>query len=227
MFLYLTDNSYINIIHLAMVKRDDAKLKMLLQGVDREKRTLEFKDAFSWLDNHSLWLKEKTIKAILGMTNTPTGGNIVIGIKEDDSKQLIIKGMSKEEIESFANFESIKGEVDAFSSCPIDFDIFQGEYNGKLFIVITVPEFEEMPAICKKNGSYSSGKGDHKILYQHDIYVRAKKGHASTIKATEIELREIIRMAADKEKHLLKERGYERVEATDIYAEQIADLEVE
>ena len=44
-----------------------------------ETRSIEYKAPFLWSDNNSRWLKEKVVRAVLGMTNTRTGGQIIIG----------------------------------------------------------------------------------------------------------------------------------------------------
>lgn len=66
------------------------------------------------------------------------------------------------------------------------------------------------------------------ILRKDDIYVRSKKGPYSTIRATELELREIIKMAADKERIELRARGYVKtgeLTTEQFYKQQIKDLE--
>lgn len=202
----------------------DEEISLLLEGADSERRGLEFKEAFSWSDNDAnAWIREKSIRAILGLTNIPTGGRLVIGVKEENGKPRIT-GLTSDQLSSFEAFDSIKGVVDGFSSVGTSFEILCGEYKSQdncihTVAVFAVNEFDEYPAVCKKNGQ-SSG-----TLVKDDIYTRAKIGAAATIKATDAELREMIRMAADKEKISLTKRGYTRDQANSVYDEQIEDLE--
>jgi len=207
-----------------MKKLSDKKIQSLIE-VAYELRDREFKSAFSWIAPKSSWLREKITRAVLGMTNLKYGGNIIIGIGEDTSgenKKLVLEGLTSSQLGSFGDYDAIKGFIDGFSYSDTNFDIGWGEYEKKRYVVFTVAEFYEIPAICKKNGQH---KG---VLQKEDIYARSKKGLYSTIKATELELREIIKMAADKEREALRERGYVKtgeLTAEQFYKRQIKDLE--
>jgi len=187
-----------------MQKYEAEEMRRLMETADSERRDQEFKVAFSWNDKKALWLKECVIRAALGLTNTPSGGRIIIGIEEDEAKRPVINGVSKEQRQSFEAIETIKDEIDSFSSVPISFDIGWGEYeqNGLAsLVIISVSEFDEMPAICRRNGKTDK-------LRQGDVYSRKKKGAAATVRVTEDEMREIIRMATDKEFAIIRRRGY-------------------
>lgn len=183
-------------------------MRELLELVAHESRTKEFKSPFVWNDPNSCWLKEKTIRAILGMANTKTGGNIIVGVEERLGK-LIFTGLNEEQLSSFTNFDLIKDVVDSFSYSGINFEVGKGEFNNHHYVVFRVSEFLEIPAICKRNGQKKE------VLCKDDIYSRAKTGKPSTIKATELELREIIEMAADKNISKLEKRGYTKKRPND------------
>jgi hypothetical protein len=186
-----------------------------------ELRALEFKSPFSWIDPASRWLKEKVTRAILGMTNTRFGGQIVVGIEEGKNGELVFKGLTEDELKSFEDYDRVKGYVDGFSYNDTNFDLAWGELQGKKYVVFTVQEFYEIPAICKDDGQ------EKDVLKRHQIYVRSKKAPYSTIPATETELREIIHMAVDKEKAELASRGWVKEGAQtpeQYYKEKIKDL---
>lgn len=204
-----------------MKKLSDQQIKTLLE-VAYELRNREFKSPFSWADSRSSWLKEKVTRAILGMTNTKSGGNIIIGVEEDKNKRLILKGLTDNQLQSFEDYDGIKGFVDGFSYSDTIFNMAWGEYQKGKYVVVTVQEFYDVPLICKKDGQH---KG---ILCKDDIYVRSKKAPYSTIRATELELREIVKMAADKERVELTQRGWVKsgeLTTEEFYKKQIKDLD--
>lgn len=204
-----------------MNKLDDKQIASLLEA-GYELRNREFKSPFLWTDIKSRWLKEMVVKAVLGMTNIRFGGQIIIGVKEESNKSLVLEGMTDIQLSSFDDYDGIKGCIDGFSYTNTNFDISYGELQNKKFVVITVQEFDEIPAICKKDGQE---KGTLKI---HTIYSRSKKAPYSTIPVTDVELREIIQMAVDKEKGSLRARGWEHkgtISPEDYYKNKIKDLD--
>ena len=207
-----------------MKKLSDKKIQSLIE-VAYELRDREFKSPFSWTDTKSSWLKEKVARAVLGMTNIKYGGNIVVGVREDTNgknKKMVLQGLDECQFESFGDYDAIKGFIDGFSYSDTNFDMGWGVYEKKRYVILTVAEFYEIPVICKKDGQYRD------ILKKNDIYVRSKKGPYSTIRATELELREIIKMAADKERVELRDRGYLKtgeLTTEQFYKQQIKDLE--
>jgi len=188
-----------------------------------ETRNLEFKSPFLWDDKDSLWLREKVIRTILGMSNTQDGGNIVIGVSEKDN-QLEFVGITEDQLATFI-YDVIKGVVDGFASPSSSFDIAQASYKGNWYLVIGVSEFEEMPIICKNDGQYKSSQGDY-LLRRGDIYTRSRSGQAGTIRTTETEMREIIEIAVDKNQRRLLRRGwtYPTEEDNGLFAKQREDF---
>lgn len=203
-----------------MKKISEEQIGQLLEA-GYELRNTEYKPPFAWNDGGSIWAKEKVIRTILAMTNTRYGGQIVIGIEVNEDRSIALKGVTDEQLKSFDDYDAIKGTVDGYSFTNTDFDINWGEHKGNKYVVLTIQEFAETPAICRKNGD-SRG-----VLIVHDIYCRSKKAPYGSIKATDMELREIIHMAVDKEKTDLKSRGWVKKSVTspeEFYMKQIKDL---
>lgn len=203
-----------------MKKLLDEQIAQLLEA-GYELRNIEHKPPFGWNGEKSQWAMEKVIRAILAMTNTRYGGQIIIGIEVSDDRSINLKGVTDEQLKSFDDFDGVKGIVDGYSFINTDFDISWGVHESKKYVVITVQEFSEIPAICRKNGD-SRG-----VLTVYDIYARSKKAPYGSIKATDAELREIIHMAVDKEKSNLKSRGWTNkstISPEDFYNKQIKDL---
>lgn len=203
-----------------MKQLDKEQIAQLLEA-GYELRNTEYKPPFGWNGDQADWIKEKVVRAILAMTNIRYGGRVVIGVEVKEDRSINLMGVTDNQLRSFEDFDNVKGVVDGFSFTNTDFDINWGEHENKKYIIFTVQEFSEIPAICRKNG------GSHGILTAYDIYSRSKKAPYGSIKATEAELREIINMAVDKEKANLKSRGWVKkpaVSPDEFYKKQIKDL---
>jgi len=166
-----------------------------------ESRNIEFKPAFSWIDDNSFWLRDKILRTILGLVNTPDGGYIVIGIEEDENKRPVFIGLNENQINSFS-YDDMKGKVDGFSSPNINFDVSMASYQEKKFVVIKVEEFDDMPIICRKDSQSEN------ILKRGVIYCRSRSGPPQTMPVTEVEMRELMEIAVDKQQEKLRRRGY-------------------
>ena len=166
-------------------------LKLVEAGNETPNR--EFKSPFSWKNRQTWRLKEKVIKTILSFANTKDGGDILIGVKDDANAPDRFCGLSSTQLNSFSDYDSLKGIIDGFASPTVRFDVVEGHILAKKFVVIHVSEFDDIPVICRKDG------GDRgAILRKGDIYARSKSGQPSTVKVTDLELREIIEMAVTK-----------------------------
>lgn len=177
----------------------DANETAQLLEASSELREIEYKSPFNWASD--TWLKECVIRAILGMTNTFSGGRIVVGVTENQStRKFELTGVTAEQLESFDNYDSIKSTVDGFSTIQTNFDIDKCIHEDKTYVVITVREFPDVPTLCRKDGSTDKLKKD-------DMYVRSKKAQYSTTRVSELELREIVNMAVDKQTEDLQRRG--------------------
>lgn len=201
---------------------DDAITSQIFEASTYERRDVEFKPPFAWTDTTSNWAKEKVIRAVIGMSNTKGGGYVVIGVDETTDHKADLKGLDDTLLGSFEDYEAIKGAIDGFVYGYVDFQIGVAEYDNHKFAVIAVSEFEETPNLCKKNGQ------ENGILVKDELYVRSKSSSPATIKATDLELREILKMAADKEKVELDARGFTKATEPNVvqyYKEINKDLE--
>lgn len=203
-----------------MKKLSEEQVAELLEA-GYELRNTEHKPPFDWNDEKSTWAREKVIRAILAMTNTRYGGQIIVGVEIGDDRSVNLRGATKEQLKSFEDFDGIKGVVDGYSFTNTDFDINWGEHKGNKYVIFTIQEFSEIPSICRKNGQ---SKG---VLSVYDIYARSKKAPYGSIKATDAELREMVHMAVDKEKSDLKARNWVKkssIQPEEFYKKQIKDL---
>ena len=111
-------------------KRTDEILSVI--SGRQEGRRLEFKPGFHWTEEKSKKIREELIKAIIAMANTPSGGDIVLGMKWNQSKSKHeAKGVKPKELKYFTNnYEKIEQQVHKYCSQTPEFEIQWGAGNG-------------------------------------------------------------------------------------------------
>lgn len=182
-----------------------------------EKESVEFKSAFDWNDNRKM--REEVIKAIMALSNTPKGGVVVIGLREDKkTKKVELDGVSMKQISWFEkNFNRVEADLHKFCSEYPDFEFVWGETDKSPvkkmtpFILIEVQEFQLRPLICVLTGDEKDEK-DKKILSEGDLYVRSFSGEWCSKKCSPKEMEEIIKLSVDKSQRDLEVRGYVKID---------------
>lgn len=198
-------------------------------GGSEERRDLEFKPGFEWNEVSSRKIQEKLIKAMIAMSNIPSGGVIVLGLQTNTKthKNSVI-GITQQHLNSFKkNIEQLQQKVHSHCSQPIDFTLFEAYTNKinsekRMFIVIKVSEFKIYPTICVLRGKEMEDNGKHSVLEEGLIYTRPRQAPWASKKTTAIELEEIIRLAADKYRVDLLQRGYQRMDSLDVLENKLA-----
>lgn len=151
----------------------------------REGRNLEYKQSMSWNDPST---KANITRAILAMSNIRDGGAIVLGVEERSDGTFEPIGMNPADADTF-DYDEVASYVAEYADPYVQFSLDRVEYEGKIFIVIQVKEFEEVPVICKKSG---------KNLCRGKIYTRTRRMPESAEVSSQSEMREIIDMAVEK-----------------------------
>ena len=113
-----------------------------LIAAGRESLNLEYKQSVPWDD-----LRVNLIRTVLGMTNTRGGGAIVVGVAERDGA-FHPDGMSGEHIASFPSEEDLRAAINGFAEPLVEPLLDEREHDGKRFLVITIPEFDQEPVLC-------------------------------------------------------------------------------
>jgi len=185
-----------------------------------EGRSLEFKPGLVWNEPESRKLQEEIIKAMIAMSNTPSGGLIILGIESHTKKhKSIITGIDNQCYKSFNDYvEQIQQKVHSHCSQPIDFSFFEAETDkicGKKqkFIVIKISEFSIYPTLCTMSGGKLEDNNKHHVLEKDTLYVRSKAAPWSSKKASAQEFEEVVRLAADKYREDLTKRGYTKIDS--------------
>jgi len=139
----------------------------------------------SWNDGLT---KAKITRAVLAMSNKRDGGAIVIGMQELKDKQFDPVGLSSSEVHTF-NHDIMADHIRQYADPYVDFTVRTIKCDGKQFIVIQVKEFDEIPVICKRDGT---------DLRNGAMYTRSRTKNESAEVSSQSEMRDIMEMAVDK-----------------------------
>jgi len=156
----------------------------------REKRNIEYKDSMSWKDKN---VQIRVTRSILGMANLPSGGYIVFGVRQSGN-EFVPSGMDLEYSESFTQ-DNVDDFVRNYAEPFVEVSVTRYLHKEKIYVIIQVNGFEELPVICKKDAKLRDGSV---YLRQGSIYVRSRSKVETAEVQTQTEMREIIEQAVDK-----------------------------
>lgn len=176
-----------------------------------ESKNLDYKEKFNW-DSASKSEKGQIIKDILAMFNTQDGGRIVFGVRDNDFEFI---GLSKEDFESFDSTK-INDFLHNYSDPEYSCFIYKFDIDGKYVVIIDVPEFEELPVICKNN---LHSKDDRLILQEGQIYIRTEKATTEIISSSE-QMREFLNRAIRRKSNELLENIKKLIEGKSLIYNQ-------
>jgi len=167
------------------------ELEQLLEG-GAETQRIDFKESCNWN-------VVKFAKDIMALSNLKDGGYIVLGLKEKHN-YFERTGVTEEHKNSF-KIDVMKDQMSAFADPNVDFQIdFKKDKNDKLFIIITVNEFREIPVICKKDSDDTKAG----TIYYRNSNRRIESAPVSN----SYDMRDIIRLATFKMMRTEKELGF-------------------
>jgi len=156
-----------------------------------ENRGIDAKGPVSW---DSAEESARLAKDIAAFANSRDGGILVIGKKEDKPGQFTPVGVTEEQAATFDTTKVAQWVNNRFSP-PIQLVCYRTEIDGRLFIVIEVAEFDDVPALCVK--SFQCPKTNDHLLREKTIYVR-NSNVASAPVGTAEELRTLVGLATKK-----------------------------
>lgn len=136
----------------------------------------------------------KLTKDIMAFANSQDGGVIVVGKSETSSGTFSYDGVSADEAKSF-DTTRVATWVNNHCNPPISLACHPVEYGGKLFIVITVVEFDDVPIICTKSFQPTGAKKP--LLAEGTIYVRTKNAESAPLRSND-DVRALIGLATMK-----------------------------
>lgn len=140
----------------------------------------------SWHDRESRAL---IARAVLALSNTRDGGVIVVGVSESTSDSFELVGLGDDESGSFTQ-DGVSSFVNEYADPPVSVSVTRCDVDGKAVVVIQVPEFEELPTVCRKDGP--------KGLKRGAVFTRPRRVRESASVANQTEMREILERAIDR-----------------------------
>jgi hypothetical protein len=192
----------------------DAEFAELLEA-GRERPNFEYKGLGSWTD---LPFRARIVRAILALSNTRDGGQIVVGV-EQQQDTYVPTGLTQAQIDTFQE-ETMQDGAAEYAAPFVLFTREFRQHNGVQFVAIAVQEFNQVPVICKKD--YQG------ILQRGAIYVRSRTRRPESVPvSTESDMRDLIELAVDKGIRRLRERGYVfegQPQIPELYDREIEDL---
>lgn len=188
-----------------------------------ETPNLDYKEALVWSrDNRDDCLG--IVKDILAMANTQDGGKIVFGVRDNDLEFIGLNNESFESFDSTPVNQLLHNYADPAFTC----SVIKEEVNEKKVVVIDVPEFTEIPIVCKRSANSSS---NIEILKKGTVYIRTSNCSSEPI-STADEMRSILATGllrkSDEllgliQKLITGKPLQESAEAKQLYEEEIAD----
>lgn len=173
----------------------DAEFAELLEA-GRERPNIEYKGPGSWTE---LPFRARIVRAILAMCNTRDGGQIVVGVEQQQETYVPI-GLTPTQLATFQE-ETMQDGTAEYAAPYVLFTREIRQHNGAQFVAIAVQEFDQVPVICKKD--YQA------ILQRGAIYVRSRTRRPESVSvSTESDMRDLIELAVDKGIRRMRERGY-------------------
>lgn len=134
-------------------------------------------------------------KDVAAFANSRDGGVLVIGKDEPSDGQFELTGLTKQQADSFETTK-VASWINAKFSPPVSLICHRQEFENKLFVIITIAEFNDVPIFCTK--SYPHPNDPKKLLLkERTIYVRNSNAESAPIGTVE-ELRALIGLATKK-----------------------------
>ncbi len=150
-----------------------------------ENRNVDYKGAFSWSDA-DLDLKCGIVKDVLAFSNTRDGGSILIGVNDETGE---LEGLTPEQSKSFDQ-TSLNNFIDKYATPRHSSNVHRLTIEGKLLVVIEIPEFPDVPILCARDAN-SSRNPAKLILRRAALYKRTGRATSEAIEDVD-EMRELI-----------------------------------
>jgi hypothetical protein len=173
-------------------------LEEIITLIDRHSETprVDAKAGFPWKKayrDHQLGL----VRDMIAMANTRDGGAIVLGV---ENTGYTVVGLS-EEVKTSLDPSAIGEILKRYADPMFQFELHKTQISGKDVAVIRIPEFEEIPILCKQSVE-SSVDSKRLILRSGAIYIRTEAAQTMEISVAE-DMRKFLSRAMLKQREQL------------------------
>ncbi len=142
-------------------------------------------------------LFHSVVRAVLGMANRRDGGRIVIGLREGSGGKLDLVGLTDEDAATWRH-DHLANAIAPYADPYVEIHVEARRHEKKLYVLIEVSEFEEVPVICRKGYPTNPEPGKQAILRSGAIYVRTRRKPETSEPPGQTEMRELIELATEK-----------------------------
>jgi hypothetical protein len=160
-----------------------------LLALKTENKNLDYKQSMNW-GTATAEQKAAVVKDVLAMANTQDGGRIIFGVRDGDFEAV---GLTEEEFESFdpTRFADF---LHRYADPLVECEIHKFVVEGRRFVGIAVPEFSDVPIICKADLNDATNR---QVLKRGATYVRTDRA-ASEVVSTSEAMRDLMNRAVVK-----------------------------
>ena len=164
-------------------------------AAETETRQIEWKASQNLKDKGYL---AKIARAIMALANTQDGGYLVIGIDQTFNGPEHYQGIPKEDIQQWESPKLIDN-MRNYMQPSVPFVCIPEKHDGKTFVVVKVPQFEDQPVICIKTQTTSGNGSKVEIHTQAGVcYVRPRSKPESVSVSTYEDMNDLLDLAAKK-----------------------------
>jgi len=143
-----------------------------------EGKNLDYKQSMNWL-MAAADRKAAVVKDVLAMSNTEDGGTIVFGVRDADFEAT---GLTESDFFSFdaTRFADV---VNRFADPSLGCGVHKFIIDERRFVAIEVPEFSDIPTICKADQNDASNR---QVLKRGAIYIRTDRATSEVVPTAEV-----------------------------------------
>jgi predicted HTH transcriptional regulator len=149
-----------------------------------EQRGVEFKIGGPITDG---LLFARVTRAVLAMANKRDGGRVLVGVDDEGTPS----GVTAADLATWIP-DHVRDKLAVFAEPFVSVEIEVLTIKGASIVLLQVAEFEEIPVICRK-------AFDPNVLREGTIYIRSRRKPESIAVATQIDMRDLIDLATEKQ----------------------------
>jgi len=138
-----------------------------------ENKNLDYKQAMNW-GTAAAHEKGALVKDILDMTNTQDGGRIIFGVRDADFE---VVGLTEEDFRSF-DTTRLLDFVNRYADPPSAVGVSKFTVDGQRIVALDVPEFAEVPTICKADLNTPNNQA---VLKRGATYMRTERASSESV----------------------------------------------
>jgi hypothetical protein len=144
-----------------------------LLGLKSEGKNLDYKESMN-CGKATAEQKAAVVKDALAMANTQDGGKIIFGVRDGDCEAI---GLGNEEFQSF-DATRFADFLNRYADPSFECTIQKFTIDGKNFVTIEVPEFNDVPIICKADANDANSR---QILRRGATYIRTNRAASEVV----------------------------------------------